>query len=157
MTSVSTYISLFLLLNYVGMMLGFNKANRAKDEGMSMLNQLHKSCDEEMYCRMELFIYGEDHFILCISCMDDDFGQLMIVTWNFLEKEGHLTTVACHSMHFWETTLEPNMHNTLQKMEEAFLMWMPFGGEWMALHLLLQFLKDKQHFSREDCNIPNFS
>ena len=49
------------------------------------------------------------------------------------------------------------MHDTLKQMDEAFLMWMPFGGEWMALHLLLQFLEDKQHFSGEDCNIPKFS
>ena len=36
-------------------------------------------------------------------------------------------------------------------------MWTPFGREWMALHLLLQLLEDKQHFSGEDCNIPKFS
>ena len=36
-------------------------------------------------------------------------------------------------------------------------MWILFGGEQMALHLILQFLEDKKHFSREDCNIPKFS
>ena len=56
-----------------------------------MLNQLHKSCDEEMYCRMELFIYGEDHFILCISCINDDVRHHMVVTWYFMAEGGHLT------------------------------------------------------------------
>ena len=27
----------------------------------------------------------------------------------------------------------------------------------MALHLLLELLEGKQHFSWEDCNIPNFA
>ena len=27
----------------------------------------------------------------------------------------------------------------------------------MALHLILEFLKDKQHFAAGDCNIPKFS
>ena len=36
-------------------------------------------------------------------------------------------------------------------------MWMPLGGEWMALHIILQLLEDKQHFVEEDCNIPKFS
>ena len=49
------------------------------------------------------------------------------------------------------------MHETLQKMEEAFLMSMPLGGEWMPLLLLLQFLEDKQHLTEEDCNITKFS
>ena len=42
-------------------------------------------------------------------------------------------------------------------MEEAFLMWMPFGGEYMALHLPFELLEDKQHFVGENCNIPKFS
>ena len=45
----------------------------------------------------------------------------------------------------------------MQQMEEAFLMWIPVGGEQMALHILLQLLEDKQNFSMEDCNIPKFS
>ena len=35
-------------------------------------------------------------------------------------------------MYFCKTTLEPNMHDSLQKMEEAFLMWIPFGGKWIS-------------------------
>ena len=49
------------------------------------------------------------------------------------------------------------MHNTLQQMEKAFLMWIQFGGEQVALNLLFQLLEDKQHFFEEDCNIPKFS
>ena len=44
----------------------------------------------------------------------------------------------------------------IAEMEEAFLMWMLFGGEYMALHLLLELLEDKQHFSGGDYNIPRF-
>ena len=66
-------MSLFLLLHNVGVVLGTNKPNRDKGEGMSMLNVLHETWDEEMYCEMELFLCGENHFILCISYVDDDF------------------------------------------------------------------------------------
>ena len=90
-TYFSTHISLFLLLHDVGMMLGSNKANRAKDEGMSMLNILYKTWDEEMLCETGLFLCVKNHFNLCISCIDDDVGHHMVVTWHFLEKGGHLT------------------------------------------------------------------
>ena len=36
-------------------------------------------------------------------------------------------------------------------------MWIPFVGEYIALHLLLEFLEDKKHFVEGTCNIPNFS
>ena len=72
-------------------MLGSNKANRAKDESISMLNQIHKAWDEEMYCEMDFFLCGKSHFILCMSCIDDDFGHHMFVTWYLMVKEGHLT------------------------------------------------------------------
>ena len=54
---------LFLILHNVGMMLGSNKANRAKDEGVSMLNILYKTWDEEMIFEMRLFLCGKNHFI----------------------------------------------------------------------------------------------
>ena len=79
MTYLSTHIAPFLLiLRNFGMMLGSNKANRAKDEIISML--IHKAWDGEMYCEMELFLCGKGHFILCISCNDDDVGHHMVVT-----------------------------------------------------------------------------
>ena len=90
MTSFSTHISLFLLFHNVGLMLGSNKANRAKDEGMSMLNVLHKTWDEELLCEMGLFLCEKNHFVLCISCIDD-VGQLMVVNWYFMVEGGHLT------------------------------------------------------------------
>ena len=71
------------------MMIGTNKANRDKDEGMSMLNLLHETWDEEMLCEMELFLCGKNHF-LCISCIDDDVGHHMVVTWYFMVEGGHL-------------------------------------------------------------------
>ena len=64
-------MSIFLLLHNVGMMLGTNKANRARDEAMSVLNELHKTWDEEMNYELELSRCGRNHYILCISCIDD--------------------------------------------------------------------------------------
>ena len=86
-----THMSLFLLLHNVGIIHGTNKANRDKGEGMSMLNVPHETWDEEMLCEMELLICGKSN-LLCISCIDDDVGQHMVVTWHLWEKEGHLTT-----------------------------------------------------------------
>ena len=92
LTSLSTHIApSLLLLHNVGMMLGSNKANRAKDESISILNQIHKAWDEEMYCEMELILCGKSHFILCISCINDDVGHHMVVTWYFMVERGNLT------------------------------------------------------------------
>ena len=82
---------LFLLLHNVGMMIETNKVNKARDEGMSMLNLRHKTWDEEMLCEMGLFLCGNNPFILCISCINDDVGHHMVVTWYFMVEGGHLT------------------------------------------------------------------
>ena len=61
---ISTHIThLLLILHNFGKMLGSNKANRDKDEIISMLNQIHKAWDEEMYYEMEIFLCGKSHFI----------------------------------------------------------------------------------------------
>ena len=91
MTSLYAHISLFLLLHNFGVMLGSKKANMAKDEGMSMLNLLHETWDEEILCEMGLFLCEKNHFFLCISCIDDDVGHHMVETWYLLVKGGHLT------------------------------------------------------------------
>ena len=80
-----------LLLHNVGMILGYSKANRAKNESIKMLNQIHETWDEGMYCMMKLFLCEKGHFILCISCINDDVGHHMVVTWYFMVKGGHLT------------------------------------------------------------------
>ena len=56
-----------------------------------MLNQIHKTWDEEMYCEMEIFLCGKSYFILCISCINDEVGTHMVVTWYFMMEGGHLT------------------------------------------------------------------
>ena len=58
LTSLSTHITPFLLLFHnVGMMkFGSNKANRAKNESITMLSLIHETWDGEMYCVMELFL-----------------------------------------------------------------------------------------------------
>ena len=92
LTYFSTHIAPFLLLLHnTGMILGSNKANRDKYESIAMLNQIHKAWDGEMYCEMELFRYGKRQFILCISCINDDVGHHMVVTWYFMMEGGHLT------------------------------------------------------------------
>ena len=93
LTYFSTHITPFLLLLHnIGMILRSNKANKAKNEGMSILYLLYETWDEEILCEMRLFLCEKKNFILCISCIDDDVGQLIVVTWYFLENEGHLTT-----------------------------------------------------------------
>ena len=93
MTYLSTHIAPFLLiLRNFGMMLGSNKANRAKDESISMLNQILKAWNGGMYCEMELFICRKRHFILCISCIDDDVRHHKVVTWYCVMTGGHLNT-----------------------------------------------------------------
>ena len=92
MTSLSTDIAPSLLLFHnVGMMLGSNKANKAKNVSIKMLNQIHETWDGEMCCVMELFLCGKRYFILCISCIDDDVGNHMVVTLCFIVKGGPLT------------------------------------------------------------------
>ena len=54
MTLWSTHMSLFLLLHNVVMMLESNKANRAEDKGISMLNVLHETWEVEILCEMGL-------------------------------------------------------------------------------------------------------
>ena len=44
-----------------------------------------------MYCEMELFLCGKRDFILYISCINDDVGHHMVVTWYFMVEGGHLT------------------------------------------------------------------
>ena len=58
------YFSFILLLHNFGMMkFGSNKANRAKNEGITMLNQVLETWDEGMYCMMKLFLCGNSYFI----------------------------------------------------------------------------------------------
>ena len=91
MTSLSTHIAPFLLLlHYIEMMLGSNKANKAKYESISMLNLIHETWDEDMYCVMELFLCEKNHLILCTACIDDNVGHHMVVTW-YLMEGGHRT------------------------------------------------------------------
>ena len=73
------------------MKFGSNKTNRAKYERISMLNLTHETWDEDMYCVMELFLFEENHLIVCTSCIDDDVGHHMVVTWYFMMGGGNLT------------------------------------------------------------------
>ena len=90
---MSTHItSSLLLLHNLGMVeFGSKKANRAKYESISILNLIHETWDEDMYCVMELFLCEENHLIVCTSCIDDDVGHHMVATWYFMMGGGHLT------------------------------------------------------------------
>ena len=85
-------MSLFILLYNFGMMLRSNKANRAKNEGMKSLFLLHVAWDGGILCELELSFCGRNHLSLCISCILEDVGQLMVFTWRFMIGEGHLAT-----------------------------------------------------------------
>ena len=92
MTSLSTHMSLLLLFHNVGIMLGSNKANMDKVESMERHSLLHEAWDGEMFCELGLSFCLMNHLISCISCIHDDVGKHVVVTWNFIEDEGHLTT-----------------------------------------------------------------
>ena len=83
--------SLLLLHNLRMMEFGSNKANKAKYGSTSMLNLVHETWDEGVDCMMDIFLCGESHYILCLSCIVDNVGHHMVVTWCFMMEGGHLT------------------------------------------------------------------
>ena len=127
LTSLSTHISLLLLLYNVGMMLRSNKANKAKDGGMKNLFLLHVAWDGGLLCELELSSCGKNHLSLCISCIVEDVGQLMIVTWSFMIEEGHLATQLEVTIDILERKIWIWAYKHIATNGEDFSVRMPFG------------------------------
>ena len=89
---VYPYYSLPSFWPNAGMMeFGSNKANRANNKGITVLNQIHETWERGMFCMMELFLHGRSYFILCLSCVYDGVGHHVIVILYFMIRRGHLT------------------------------------------------------------------
>ena len=82
------HMSLLLILHIVGMILGSNKGNGAKDGSMERYNLLHIAWDGEIFYDKELSTLGKNHFISCISCIYEFLGHHMVATWRFIDEEG---------------------------------------------------------------------
>ena len=74
LTSLSTHItsSLIIFHNFEKMEFGSDKANMAKYGSISMLNLVHETWDG-VYCMMKLFPCGKSYYILCLTCIVDNF------------------------------------------------------------------------------------
>ena len=59
-------------------------------------------------------------------------------------------------MHLWEETLERRFVVDYLEQWKVLLMRKPQEEKGRNFSLSIQLLEDKQHFEREDCNVPNF-
>ena len=66
-------------------------ANMANDEGIDVCNLLYVSWVGEIVHELGISTMGMNHFILCISCIEEKFGHHMVVTWRFIDEDGYLT------------------------------------------------------------------
>ena len=85
---MSIHMSLLLSFHSVDMMLGANKANRANDQSMERCNLLYVTWVGEIFHELGLSTLGMNHFILCISCIEENYGHH--ATWRFTDEEGYL-------------------------------------------------------------------
>ena len=86
-----SHMSLLLVFHYDEVMFDSYMANMANDEGIDVCNILYVSLVGEIVHELGLSILGMNHFILCISCIEDNFGHHMVATWRFIDEEGYLT------------------------------------------------------------------
>ena len=85
------HMSLLLIFHYVDVMFGSYMANRANDVSIDRCNLLYVSCVGETVHEFGLSTLGMNHFILCISCIEENFGHHMVSTWRFNDEDGYLT------------------------------------------------------------------
>ena len=149
MTSLSIHVAPSLLLHNAEMMeFGSNKANRAKNESITMLNQVHKTWDGGMYCMMKLFLCGKSYFILCLSCIYDDVGHHMIVILYFMVGGGHLTLQLEVISHISKRQILNQTYIIYcKKWKKPSLCGCHLEGNRWLVHLPFELLEGKQHFS----------
>ena len=83
-------MSLLLVFHYVDVMFGSYMANRANDEGIDRCNILYVSWAGEIVHELVLSTLGRNHFISCISCIDEIIGHHFVSTWRFIDEERNL-------------------------------------------------------------------
>ena len=84
------HMSLLLVFHYVYVMFGSYMANRANDERIYRCNLLYVSWVREIVHELGLSTLGMNQFILCISCIEKNFGHHMVATWRFIDGDGYL-------------------------------------------------------------------
>ena len=83
-------MSLLLVFHYVDVMFGSYMANRANNESIDRCNLLYVSWVGEIVHELGLSTLGMNHFILCISCVEEIFSHHMIATWRFIDEDGYI-------------------------------------------------------------------
>ena len=85
-----SHMSLLLVFHYDDVMLDSYMANMANDEGIDVRNLLYVSWVGEIVHELGLSIFGMNHFILCISCIEEKFGHHIVATWRFIDEDEYL-------------------------------------------------------------------
>ena len=84
------HMSLLLVFHYVDVMFDSYLANMDNDEGIDICNILYVSWVGEIVHELGLSTLGMNHFILCISCIEENFVHHMVATWRFIDGDGYL-------------------------------------------------------------------
>ena len=84
------HMSLLLVFHYVDVMFGSCMANRANDESNDRCNLLYVSWVGDIIHELGLSTLGRNHFISCISCIEETFRHHMVATWKFIYEDGYL-------------------------------------------------------------------
>ena len=158
LTPLSTHMSLFLLLYSDRVVLRSNTANRAKYGGINNLPLLHVAWDGGILCELELSFCGRNHLYLCITCIMEDVGKLMVVTWSFMIQEGYLATQLEITLDILEMKLWCSAYIT-HCSKWGYLPCADAigrGKNCPSIYFCIC-LRTSNNFSVEDCNIPKFS
>ena len=86
-----SHMSLLLIFHYDDVIFDSYIANMASDEGIDICNLLDVSWVGEIFHELGLSTLGMNHFILCISCIEKNFGHHMVSTWRFIDEKRYLT------------------------------------------------------------------
>ena len=85
------HMSLLLVFHFDDVMLGPKKANGVNDESIERCNLLYVTWVGEIFHELGLSTLGRNHFISCISCIEEIFGHHMVSTWRFINEGMYLT------------------------------------------------------------------
>ena len=86
-----SHMSLLLDFHYDDVMFDSYMDNMANDEDIELCNLLYVSWVGDIVHELGLSTFGMNHFILCISCVEDIFSHHMVSTWRFIDEDGYLT------------------------------------------------------------------
>ena len=126
-------MSLLLVLNCVDVMFGSYMAKMANDESTDRCNLLYVSWVGEIVHELGHSTLGMNHFILCISYIEENFSHHMVSTWIFIDQDGCLTFQLEAILEILERQLWSWTCMTHCDIWETFHMSIPFGGRMFAV------------------------